>query len=339
MTRKKCDTFPTPSLEEREKRGKRKKKRGKKGRKSHVILKWLYIQTSKNRARSTRRDSGSTRKVKRHPPPDRRLDIQDFSSVVMSMSPWKGWSVNGRSDRTDGEASPQRERSGDADESPNPGPFQATGYVSPVAWQVWNAGLPEPAAVEPTSWVGWSNGQEVAVVPAQATLVDKRLGNPPRTAPLAAVVAAKVGAPVGASSPYEAAPMTDQRGTLGKRAGLRDNAPPPLKVSLSVTEAVTRARAERRFTRGDYTAALKVAKANGEKVGSLEIDGEGFTEAVDKFALALTNKDYQMALGMSTEVFYGMDTDNRLKTMRNKITSERLSALGVDRLRCAYVAV
>jgi hypothetical protein len=84
---------------------------------------------------------------------------------------------------------------------------------------------------------------------------------------------------------------------------------------------------------------LKVAKANGEKVGSLEIDGEGLAEAVDKFALALTNKDYQMALGMSTEAFYGMDADSRLKAMRSKITSERLNALGVDRLRSAYVAV
>jgi len=120
---------------------------------------------------------------------------------------------------------------------------------------------------------------------------------------------------------------------------MRDNAPPPLKASLSLAEAVARARAERRFTRGDYTAALKVAKANGEKVGSLEIDGEGLAEAVDKFALALTNKDYQMALGMSTEAFYGMDADSRLKAMRNKITSERLNALGVDRLRSAYVAV
>ena len=257
----------------------------------------------------------------------------------MSMSPWKGWSANGRSGRTDGEAPPHRERSGDADESPNPGPFQATGYGSPVAWQGWSAGRPEPAAVEPTSWAGWSSGQEVAVVPAQATLVDKRLGNPPRPAPLAAAVAPKVAAPVGAASPYEAAPMTGQRGALGKRAAMRDNAPPPLKVSLSLAEAVARARAERRFTRGDYTAALKVAKANGEKVGSLEIDGEGLAEAVDKFALALTNKDYQMALGMSTEAFYGMDADSRLKAMRNKITSERLNALGVDRLRCAYVAV
>ncbi len=34
-----------------------------------------------------------------------------------------------------------------------------------------------------------------------------------------------------------------------------------------------------------------------------------------------------------------MDTDNRLKAMRNKITSERLNALGVDRLRFTYVTV
>jgi hypothetical protein len=96
---------------------------------------------------------------------------------------------------------------------------------------------------------------------------------------------------------------------------------------------------ERKFTRSDYTTALKVAKANGEKVDPLEIDDEGLTEVVDKFALVLTNKDYQMALHMSTEAFYGMDADTRLKAMRNKITSERLNKLGVDRLRCAYVAV
>jgi hypothetical protein len=114
---------------------------------------------------------------------------------------------------------------------------------------------------------------------------------------------------------------------------MRDNAPPPLKVSLSLEEAVERARVERRFTRGDYTAALKVTKANGEKVDSLEIDGEGVTETVDKFALTLTNKDYQMALGMSTEAFYGMDTDSWLKVMRNKKTNEHLNALGVDHLR------
>ena len=46
-----------------------------------------------------------------------------------------------------------------------------------------------------------------------------------------------------------------------------------------------------------------------------------------------------MALHMSTETFYGMDADSRLKALHNKITSERLNKLGVDRLRCAYVAV
>ena len=111
-------------------------------------------------------------------------------------------------------------------------------------------------------------------------------------------------------------------------------------ASQSVTGGgCSEAREERKFTRGDYTAALKVAKANGEKVGSLEIDGEGLTEVVDKFTVVLTNKDYQMTLRMSTEAFYGMDADSRLKVMRNKITSERLNKLGVDHLRCSYVAV
>ncbi len=70
-----------------------------------------------------------------------------------------------------------------------------------------------------------------------------------------------------------------------------------------------------------------------------EIDGEGLTESVDKFALVLTNKDYQMTLVMSTGVFCDMDADSRLKAMRNKRTSERLNPLVVDHLRCAYVAV
>ena len=77
-------------------------------------------------------------------------------------------------------------------------------------------------------------------------------------------------------------------------------------------------REERKFTRDDYTTVLKVAKANGEKVGSLEIDSEGLTETVDKFALVLTNKDYQMVLHMSIEALYGMDADRQLKGMRNK---------------------
>jgi hypothetical protein len=115
-------------------------------------------------------------------------------------------------------------------------------------------------------------------------------------------------------------------------------------VASTASQSVTgggcsEAREERKFTRGDYTAALKVAKANEEKVGSLEIDGEGLTEVVDKFTLVLTNKDYQMALCMSTESLYDMDADSRLKAMRNKITSERLNNLGVDHLRCAYVEV
>jgi hypothetical protein len=169
--------------------------------------------------------------------------------------------------------------------------------------------------------------------------MDKQLGNPQRPAPLAAAVAPKVVAPVGAASLYEAAPMAGQGGVLGKRAAARDSVPPPQQASRSLADAVARAREERKFTRGDYTTALKLAKANGEKVGSLELDDERLAEAVDKFALALTNKDYQMALRMSTEAFYGMDADSKLKAMCNKITIERLNKLGVDRLRCAYVAV
>ena len=260
----------------------------------------------------------------------------------MDMSPWKGWSAYGRAGRTDGEASPHRERSGGAagaDASPNPGPIPAPGYGSPVAWQGWSARLPEPAAVEPTSWAGWSSGREIAAAPEQPTLKDKQLVSLQRSAPLAAAAAPKVVTPVGDASFYEAAPMAGQGDALGKRAAARDSAPPPQQASRSLADAVARAREERKFTRGDYTTALKLAKASGEKVGSLELDDERLAEAVDKFALALTNKDYQMALRMSTEAFYGMDADSKLKAMCNKITIERLNKLGVDRLRCAYVAV
>jgi hypothetical protein len=133
--------------------------------------------------------------------------------------------------------------------------------------------------------------------------------------------------------------MTGQGDALGKRVAARDSVPPPQPVSRSLEDAVSRVREERKFTRGDYITALKVAKTNGEKVGSLELDDERLDETVDKFALALTNKDYQMALRMSTEVFYDMDADSKLKAMRHKITRERLNKLDVDRLRCAYVAV
>ena len=256
----------------------------------------------------------------------------------MDMIPWKGWSAFGRAGRTDGAASPHRERSGGAAgaaASPNPGLIPVPAYGSPVEWQGWSARLPEPAAVEPTSWAGWSSGREIAAVPEQPTLMDKQLGNPQRSAP----TVPKVVAPVGVTSFYEVAPMTGQGGALGKRTAARDSVPPPQQASRSLADAVARARAERKFTRGDYTTALKLTKANGEKVGSLELDDERLAESVDKFALALTNKDYQMALRMTTEVFYGMDADSQLKAMRNKITSERLNKLGVDRLRCAYVAV
>jgi hypothetical protein len=96
------------------------------------------------------------------------------------------------------------------------------------------------------------------------------------------------------------------------------SAPLSQQASRQLEEAVARAREQRKFTRGGFTAALKVAKTKGEKVGSLEVDSERLAEAVDKFALALTNKDYQMALGMSTEAFYGMNAEYRLRAMHYK---------------------
>jgi hypothetical protein len=84
---------------------------------------------------------------------------------------------------------------------------------------------------------------------------------------------------------------------------------PLQRGSHSLAEAVARSREERKFSPSDYTAALRVAKATGEKVGGDEIADKGLAEAVDKFALSLTNKDYQMAFGMSPEAFYGMDAE------------------------------
>ena len=109
--------------------------------------------------------------------------------------------------------------------------------------------------------------------------------------------------------------------------------PKQVRITGEAQEEILRVRA--RWKR----PALKVVKVKGEKVGSLEVDSEGLPEVVDKFALSLTNKDYQMALRMSTEAFYGMDADSRLKAMHNKITSEGLNKQGVNRLRYAYVAV
>ena len=235
----------------------------------------------------------------------------------MSPLAWKGWS---RFSRTDGQASPHRERSGGADASTDAGSIQAPGYVSPVAWQGWSRGQETllPAAVESAAWAGWSKGQEILAAPAEPALVDKSLGNPPGPAPIAAAIVPRVAAPAGAASLNEAEPVVGQEGALGKRVAASGSAPLSQQASRQLEEAVARAREQRKFTRGGFTAALKVAKAKGEKVGSLEVDSEGLAEAVDKFALSLTNKDYQMALGMSTEAFYGMNAEYRLRAMHYK---------------------
>jgi hypothetical protein len=99
---------------------------------------------------------------------------------------------------------------------------------------------------------------------------------------------------------------------------------PLQRGSHSLAEAVARSREERKFSLRDYTAVLRVAKGKGEKVGGDEIANEGLAEAVDKFALSLTNKDYQMALGMSAEAFSGMNAEYRLRAMHYKMTSKRL---------------
>ena len=194
-------------------------------------------------------------------------------------------------------------------ESPRPGLITAPGSGSPVAWQGWSAIRKEPAAVAPAAWAGWTRGQEPAGVPAQPTPWHLHLIDPPKPAFLTGVAALEASAPAVAVTLCEAAAAVGQRSALGKRAAVHDSMLPLQRGSHSLAEAVARSREERKFSPSDYTAALRVAKATGEKVGGDEIADEGLAEAVDKFALSLTNKDYQMALGMSTEAFYGMDAE------------------------------
>ena len=54
-------------------------------------------------------------------------------------------------------------------------------------------------------------------------------------------------------------------------------------------------RQGRKFLRGGYNESLKAAKVNGQSVGEYEILAEELAEAVDKFSLSLTNKDFQIA--------------------------------------------
>ena len=88
-----------------------------------------------------------------------------------------------------------------------------------------------------------------------------------------------------------------------------------------------------------HRTALKAAKERGESVGEDEILAEELADAVDKFSLSLTNKDFQIALGMTTAGFHSMGPERLLKAMHIKTTSERLNKDGVDRMRCAYVSV
>jgi hypothetical protein len=292
----------------------------------------------------------------------------------MSTSLWKGWAVNGRPNRADGEVSPRRERSGGAAASQHPGLTQAPGYDSPVAWQGWSALRQDPALVTPTTRAGWGNGQEIAAVPVQPTAVenprpglitspgygspvlwqgwsvihqepaagapatwegwtrgqepagvpaqptpsDEHLSDPPKPAFLAGVAALEASTPAVSVPLFESVAAVRQRSDLGKRTEARYSMLPLQKGSHSLAEAVARSREERKFSLVDYTAVLRVVKTKGEKFVEDEIADEGLSEAVDKFALSLTNKDYQMALGMSTEEFYGMNAEYRLRAMHYK---------------------
>ena len=265
----------------------------------------------------------------------------------MSMSPWKGWSANDRSVRVDGVASPQRERGGGAAESQNPGHVQPPAYGSPVAWQGWSALRQEPGPVAPTAWTGWTLGLGSSGVAIQSTPEDRNPGNPLKPALLEGAAAPTAPSPAVAVSIHEAAACVVREGALGKRAVADERVPslsragewPTRGKDGTLAEAVARARAGRKFLRVGYNAALKAAKERGESVGEDEILAEELADAVDKFSLSLTNKDFQIALGMTTAGFHSMGPERLLKAMHIKTTSERLNKDGVDRMRCAYVAV
>ena len=112
----------------------------------------------------------------------------------MSMNPWKGWSVNGRSVRVDGSTSSQREWSVDAVGSQDLGLIQPPGCGSPVVWQGWNALRQGTVTVTTTVWTGWSNGRKGSVAPVQPTPTDKNLDNRPSSAFLTGAAASRASA-------------------------------------------------------------------------------------------------------------------------------------------------
>ena len=115
--------------------------------------------------------------------------------------------------------------------------------------------------------------------------------------------------------------------------------PPQPRDSQSLVEDVARVRTGRKFPRGGYKAALRLAKANGEKVVEDELLADELTETVDQFALSLTNEDFQRTLGMPPETFHSMPAESLLKPLHRRTTSERLNKDSVNHLRFSFVAV
>ena len=212
----------------------------------------------------------------------------------MSMSPWKGGSVNGRCVRVDGSAA-QNVRSGVVAESQDPGLIQLPAYGRPVAWRGWSAPRQEPVA--PTAWTGWSIGQESSAAPVHPTPQDKNPGNLLKPALLEGAVAPKASAPAVDVSLPEAAAFAGRGCALGIRAEAGDIVPPPQRARKPLAEAAARARAGRKFLRGGLKGAMTWAKIKRESFGEDEILAEELAEAGDKFPLFLTNKDFQNSLG------------------------------------------
>ena len=249
------------------------------------------------------------------------------------MSPWKGWSVNGRSGQVDGVVSPQRERSGGVAGSQDLGLIQPPVCGSPVAGQGWSALRQGPVAVAPTSWTGWNNGREGSVTPVQTTPVDKNPDNRPSPVSLAGVEVPRASEFAVAVSLFETVVLSGQGCDLGKWAETGDIVPPPQRASQTLEEVVARSRAGRKFLCGGYKSVLKLAKVKVESVVEDKILAEELSEAVDKYSLSLTNKDFQTTLVMSIETFHITSAERLFKAMYIKTTSESLNKEDVDRMR------
>jgi hypothetical protein len=176
-------------------------------------------------------------------------------------------------------------------ESPYIGLIQVPTYGTTVEWEGWSVIHQESVSVTPTVWTGWKNGRP-----------DHLTGQVPRKP-------TEVSPPCGGGSAESICTRSlclpprgiGFREQSRKRTSVGDRVPPLPRDSQSLEETVARARAGRKFLIRGYNTSLKSTKVKEESVVEDEILPEELFEGVDKFSLSLTNKDFQIALDMSTE--------------------------------------